>query len=154
MKATLHIALSVESIQNAIRFLNDYRKDVTDMFEDVIEVLVNEGAEVAQAAYAEWAVDAIAEADGLRGSITVSGDMPMIAEFGAGDATLSGGFSNTPSEVRPGSYSETHAQQYSRWGFWLFNGIKYTEVQPHRGLYAAKEYIIQNSTSIAQEAFG
>jgi len=149
----IKVSLSNESIQDAIQKLRDYRDSIDRNLEHVVEVLTNEGAEIARSAYGTYPVTTTAETDGKNGKIVVTGDEPMIAEFGAGDATLSDGFENTPSEARPGSYSELHAQMYSRNGYWIFGGKQYTEVEARHGLLNAKQYIIENSTKVAQEAF-
>ena len=148
---TINIHLSTESIASAIRQLETIKSNLDDGLEQLVTVLTQEGAEQAQSAYGEWPVEVVAYPDGKTGDIVVVGDMPAIAEFGAGDATLSGGFENTPAEARPGSYSEEHAKQYAQFGKWWFGGEEYTEVPAHRGLYAAKTFIIDNATDIAQE---
>lgn len=151
---TIKVRLSTESIDNAISKLTDYLEEFEHNAEELIDVLVTDGAAVAQAMYGGWDVEAIPSSDGMNGRIDVVGDMPAIAEFGAGSATEPVGFENMPDDVYEGSYSEEHAQQYSRFGVWFFGGQPYTEVPPHHGLLAAKEYIIAESTNIAREVFG
>ena len=151
---TINVRLSTESIDAAIERLQRFQDDLEHGLKQTVEILTNEGAEIAQAAYGEWPVGVATKTEDAHGEIIVEGDMPLIAEFGAGDQTLSGGFENTPEEARPGSYSEEHAQQYSRWGFWYFNGEPYTEVYPHHGLLDAKRHIIANSTDVAKGVFG
>ena len=148
---TLNLSLSTESIESAIRQLQSMGEDLEDDVEQLVDILVTEGAEIAQSAYGEWDVQVVHDADNGTGTIMVAGDYPMIAEFGAGDATLSDGFENTPAEARRGSYSEQHAQQYSKHGYWFFGGEKYTEVEPRAGMRIAKDYIVNNYDSIAQE---
>ena len=155
---TIHIDLSTESIANAVAQLIAYQEEIEVKAGQVIEMLANEGAEVAQAAYGDWGVEAVPSADGLHGDITVVGDMPVIAEFGAGDTVINPGalFENSPStEVYPGSYSLLEgSREYATFGSWHFAGRKYTHVNPHLGLFGAKNYIIENSTEVAQEVFG
>ena len=151
---TLRFNLAEDSIAYAIRVLESYKETLEHGIEQAVEILTNEGAEIAQTHYGSWGVSATPTTDGTHGIITVSGDMPLIAEFGAGDATLPVGFENIPSEVYAGSYSEKHARQYSRWGFWYFNGEPYTEAGGRHGLLEAKRYIIGNSTSVIREALG
>lgn len=136
---------------NVIDRLNNQLLHLENGAEQLVEILANEGADVANGSYSEYPVTATAIASGTTGEIKVEGKFPLIAEFGAGDQTLSDGFENTPAEARPGSYSEEHARQYSRWGFWYFGGQVYNEVYPHHGLRDAKRYIIKNSESIARE---
>ena len=148
---TINIKLDTQSIMCAILKLYDARRNMKEGLSETVEILVNEGALKAQSAYGEYPVIAKPDADWMKGEITVYGDMPMIAEFGAGDATLSGGFENTPEEARRGSYSEQHARQYSRWGYWEFGGERYEEIPPRHGLLDAKQYIIEKSTETARE---
>ena len=155
---TIHIDLSTEAIANAVAQLLAYQEEIETKTEQVIEILTNEGAEVAQTAYGGWGVAAVPSADGLHGDITVVGDMPVIAEFGAGDATVEPGgfFEGSPSTpVYPGSYSLLEgSKEYATFGSWHFASKKYTQISPHLGLFSAKQYIIANSTSVAQGVFG
>ena len=152
---TINISLSTESILQAIADLNAYRERLEEGINEAVEIMVNEGAEVAQAAYGDWGVEAVPMAGDGYGEITVIGDMPLIAEFGAGDATLdpSAMFENAPDvDVFRGSYSLLEGtMEYYRTGKWHFGGETFTEVQPRMGLYQAKQYIIENSTEIAKD---
>lgn len=150
----IDMSLSRDSVTNAIRKLKDYKQNMEMDLEHVVEILTNDGADVARSAYAEWDVTTVANTSGMTGKISVDGDMPLIAEFGAGNATLTGGFENTPAEARPGSYSEEHAQQYSTMGYWFFGGTQYYEVPPHSGLLKAKQHIVENSTDVVREVLG
>ena len=90
---------------------------------------------------------------GTHGEITVVGDMPLIAEFGAGQATMPVLFENEPNTpVYEGSYSQLEGtQEYYQYGSWHFGGEYYTEVPARHGLLDAKQYIIENSTETALE---
>ena len=147
----INLSLSTESIENAIARLKVRQMHLEEDTEQLVGILTEEGAEVAQASYREWGVEAVPLTDGTEGTIMVVGDMPAIAEFGAGDETLTSGFENMPGNVYPGSYSEENAQQYSRWGFWYFGGKTYTEVPAHHGLLDAKRHIIETATETAKE---
>ena len=135
-----------------------YQEDLHDNLSQAVDILINEGAEIAQAAYGDWGVQAVPVTDETQGAIMVVGDMPLIAEFGAGDATLDPGslFENAPdTDVFPGSYSlEEGSKEYFLTGRWHFGGKVYTEVEPRQGLYKAKQHIIENSSNIIQEVFG
>lgn len=147
----INISLSTESIQNAVDRLRVRLQHLEEDAEQFVDILTNEGAEVAQSHYGEWGVQATPVVDGTEGAIVVSGDMPLIAEFGAGDATLPVWFENIPAEVRKGSYSEEHARQYSRWGFWYFAGETYTESGGLHGLLNAKRHIMDEYIPTAME---
>ena len=156
----IKISLSTESIHDALVTIRNAKLNLEDGISEFISILTNEGAEKAQVAYGEWGVQATPIAEETQGTIIVSGDMPLIAEFGAGDATLEPGqyFENEPStEVFKGSYSlYVGSRQY--WdshlkgqGRWYFAGEEYTEVKPRQGLYKAKTYIIEEAKNVAQE---
>lgn len=154
----IHVSLSSESISDAIAKLYLYREEMEHGVEQLVEILTEEGADVAQAAYGDWGVEAVPIVEETHGYIDVNGDMPLIAEFGAGDATLDPGslFEHVPTtDVFPGSYSlEVGSGEYAEFGSWHFGGEKYTEVQPRQGLHMAKNYIIENYMQVVQEVFG
>ena len=152
----INISLDTVSIEKAIHRINALKDDFKDGVADIVELLANDGAEVAQAAYGDWnvrtLVDKVSE---TRAEITVSGEMPLIAEFGAGQATMPVMFENDPgTPVYEGSYSELEgSQEYYKYGSWHFAGKYFTEVPARHGLLDAKMFIIENSTKIAQEVF-
>ena len=154
----IKIRLSTESIASAIEKLVEYQEELENGLNQVVEFLTTEGAEVAQGMYGDWGVAAVPSVDEAHGYIDVYGDMPLIAEFGAGDTVINPAvlFENSPgTDVYPGSYSiEYGSKEYATYGSWHFGGQKYTQVEPRLGLFNAKNYIIENSTRIAQEVFG
>ena len=88
--------------------------------------------------------------------ICAEGEDVLFIEFGAGNAagSTAGLYDDVPSVVRPGSWSETHAQMYAKYGFWFFGNEKYTEVPPSPAFYYAYEYMVQNLPTVAKEVFG
>ena len=150
---TIHIDLSTESIESAIRLLSERQENLQNDLEHLIDVLTNEGAEIARASYGEWPVQTVPVVEGTHGEIVVAGDMPLIAEFGAGQATMPVMFENAPeTPVYEGSYSQlVGSQEYYKYGSWHFAGEYYTEVPARHGLLDAKQYILENGTDIALE---
>ena len=88
--------------------------------------------------------------------IVAEGQDILFIEFGAGDAAGSENalYDAVPPEAHPGTWSMNHAQMYSRYGFWVFGGQIYREVQPTPAFYYAYEYMVQNLPRIAREVFG
>ena len=150
---TIQLTLSTESIKAAIRKLEDIQEKLESGMEEVVEILTNEGAEIAQSAYGDFPVQATPITEETHGEIVVYGDMPLIAEFGAGQATMPVMFENAPATpVYEGSYSELEGSgEYARYGSWHFGGEYFTEVPARHGLLDAKQYIIENGTDIARE---
>ena len=88
-------------------------------------------------------------------AINAAGKGIVFLEFGAGDTVASGNryAGQMPFEVRPGSYSETHARQYADYKRWIFGGIVYHEIRPREGMQTTWETIMQEWRRIAQEVF-
>ena len=89
--------------------------------------------------------------DGYR--IVAEGQDILFIEFGAGDmaGTTSTLYDQVPAVVRPGSWSETHAKQYSTQGFWFFGGKMYRETVPHPAFYYAYQAMVQALPQIVSE---
>ena len=87
--------------------------------------------------------------------ICAEGEDVLFIEFGTGDraGVLSPWYDQVPSEVRPGSWSESHAQMYSRYGFWVFAGQIYHHTEPHPAFYDAYQAMVEALQQIAQEVF-
>lgn len=150
---SIKVSLSTISINDAIRRLNDIAMNLQDGLEETIDILAQEGGEIAQAAYGGMA-EAAGYGAGNKGVIISTGENNLIAEFGAGQATMPVMFENSPgTPVYEGSYSELEgSQEYYKWGSWHFGGAYYTEVPARHGLLDAKQYVIDNSTEVARGA--
>ena len=87
--------------------------------------------------------------------IVAEGETILFIEFGAGDAAgrEAAKYDAVPSVVRPGSWSETHARQYSTYGFWFFGGHYMTETPPHPAFYDAYEAMVKALPQIVNEVF-
>ena len=148
----INVTLSTESITRAIERLTEVLVNLEEGLTDMVTILTEEGAEIAQGAYGGMA-SASPVVGGTSGAIIGTGEAVVIAEFGAGDATVdpSGFFEGSPSTpVYPGSYSLLEGSgEYYRSGAWHFGGQRYTQVAPRLGLYQAKQHIIENSTEVA-----
>lgn len=119
-----------------------------------IERLAEYGREIADQTYG-GAVDVTVEPIESGYAIIASGEAVGFLEFGAGDTVASGNpFAEQVSyEVRPGSYSETHAHQYELTGRWVFGGIVYTQITPRNAMQSAWEAVQQEWRRIAEEVF-
>jgi len=153
---TINIPLSDNGIQHVIAELTRLVNAIDIGVDETIEILTNDGATIAQTEDGGMATVTSARTDSMHGVITASGDAAVIAEFGAGDATLQSNvlFENPPPvEVYPGSYSElVGTQEYFTTGKWHFGGKVYRLVEPRQGLYKAKQHIINNAVAVAKGA--
>lgn len=150
----INIGISDYEIKAAISTLVQAIDNLKYGVEQTVEILTKNGAMIAQAEYGGMAsVDY--DSDKTIGIIGTKADKAnIIAEFGAGDATLDplDLFQNdTVTPVYPGSYSElVGSGEYARDGKWHFGGKEYTEVEPRLGLFEAKQYILNEGIDIAE----
>lgn len=155
---TINIHLSTESIAAAILRLEQAKENLDAGLQQTLDILAKEGAMVAQTADGSMATVSPVSVSETESRIVASGGDPMvIAEFGAGDATLSPGnlFEDggaLSGEVFPGSYSLFKgSRDYYNYHMWRFGWTWYTEVAPRQGLFDAKLFVMANSTEIAKE---
>jgi len=148
------MSLSVASIERAIDRLIRIQENLQQGLEDTVDILCQEGAGIANDSYQGMAV-AIGASDQGVGTITSTGEVNLIAEFGAGDDTVdpTSLFSHAPAtDVFPGAYSlEVGSGEYWEKGKWHFGGREYTTVPPRMGLWNAKNYVIEHSSEVARE---
>jgi hypothetical protein len=166
------IGLDDTDIARVLAEVKQMKQNLEDSVGEFVDTMTTEGAITANAAYGNM-VHAVAvrdkEDDGLvEGHIGVVGDdddTVYIAEFGAGDATMTTyGFDNPPPvNIYPGAYSEQNGPgEYYRTmtenymaggeakGVWHFGGQEYHEVQPRHGLLNAKQRLVSGGDSIAK----
>ena len=158
---TINIRLSTKSISRAIMKLRNAQDNLRWGVQDTVELLAKDGALIANQAYGNMAGAVDYLQDEHTAIIATNGDTNLIAEFGAGDATIPGiGFENQPdTPVYAGSYSELEGSgEYARTlaedgssGYWHFGGKIFHEVQPRMGLVKAKAYIIASAEETAKE---
>ena len=128
-----------------------------------MERLAEIGRDAAQGAYGNGgAVSVTVEPIDNGFCIRADGNAVAFLEFGAGDTVNSGNryAEQMPFEVSSGSYSRQNLDRwgrpgmYARYGYWIFGGTKYTEVQPRNGMEHAYEEIMSNVQTVAKEVFG
>ena len=166
------ISLSEASVQNAIRKLEKAKENLANDLKETVSILAKEGASIANGINGSMAsaTDVLEDMDEKVPSATAvihdGGKVPLIAEFGAGNATMNGwelrnadlssywpeADSALNSIVFPGSYSLfVGSGDYWRAHMWRFGWTWYKEVQPRQGMFLAKEWIKNNSSRIAGE---
>lgn len=154
----INISLSTESIESAIRRLEMVKDNIDAGLQQTVDILAKEGAIVAQMDDGSMAkVEPVSDSETQSRIVVSGGDTAIIAEFGAGDTTLSPGdfFENgsaLDADVFPGAYSLFKgSRDYFNFGSWRFGGVWYTQVPPRHGLFDAKLFIVGNSSDIAKE---
>ena len=161
----IDIKLSDESIRNAIRMLENAKENLDYGLEQTLEILAKNGADEANKAYGSMATAHDFKDDTFTTSIVVTGDEPIIAEFGAGYGTMEDHpfAKNAPVPIEVASYSKENFDRsmygglfyitndlYPGEGYWIFGGQTYQRVEPRHGLLDAYNYILQNGAEIAR----
>jgi len=158
----LKAGLNQSDISAMIREVRAYRDRFVKRCEDFCRRLADEGSTEASRVYgSDIKVSAVPIENGF--SVMANGKQVCFLEFGAGTKTntshpMAGNFTAaTGNEVRPGSYSEQNAQEFSTFGFWVFppnkDGKVYEYVEPQPGLWRAEQRIVDIVERIAQEVF-
>ena len=141
--------------------LGEYRVRFANSYRTYLERLCQIGVETAEAGFASngYVSDNDAEVtsemqeQGFR--IIATGESAPFIEFGTGVAA-SPSFTvpvQADYEIRPGSWSEEHAQQFSTKGFWVYRGEKLEGTPPAAGMQNACITMQMRSSEIARRAF-
>lgn len=162
MSKTIHVDLSVGGINKAIRELERYQQELERKTAQLVDELVDGGAEMAKFAFGSTAtVDKVSEEG--TGIIEAVGENVYIMEFGAGMATMEDHplKQNAPVNVYRWSYSKEvgsgegyyTAMMNSGNGYWHFGGQVYSAIPPRHGMLDARDYIINNLEAKARSVF-
>jgi len=158
---TFHVNLSVSGVNQLIRELERYQRQLDERTERMLSDLVSGGAEMARYAFGSTAT-VRSHAENGTGTIEATGENVTIMEFGAGLATMENHpmAHNAPVPIRIGSYSRLNHglfwdlyQDDPDTAFWIFGGRTYNRVEPRHGLLDARDYIMNNAMTIARRAF-
>lgn len=162
----IDVKLSETGINNLISRLQTIKENLQYGIEQTVEILAKEGADEANRAYGGIAYASESKEDSNTAVITVTGKNPIIAEFGAGYATMEYHpfAKNAPVPIEVASYSKMNFDQspygglfwitndlYPNEGYWYFGGETYDRVEARHGLLNANDYIVAKSTEIAKE---
>ena len=145
--------IEVKGIDRILKQLERFDNMETKL-NDIAQRLVAVGEPIIRAVHGNHnAVWSEPTAEGYR--IIAEGESVLFIEFGTGDAAgiHASAYDAVPSVVRPGSWSETHSQQYSRWGFWFFGGHVLRETPPHPAFYDAYKAMVEALPQIVEEVF-
>lgn len=150
--------LSPDSCNNLLKELEQYEKSVKPKLDKVCKLLAELGAEEARRRFARGdkgnggvIVDVVPIDNGYK--IVASGHDVYFIEFGTGFFAHPHGYA-TSIPVYPGSYSEQHAQQFSEYGFWYYEGEKLQGTEAEMPMFFAGQEIRKNEQRIVREVFG
>ena len=151
------LELSPDSCKRAVEELKQYEKDVKPKLDEVCRRLAQVGVETArqhlilQDGNSNATIeDPIKIENGYK--IVMSGEDVYFIEFGTGEFTYPHG-NEVSVPVYPGSYSEQHAQQFSKYRFWWYGGQQYEGTSAYRPLLYAGIAMRQAMPRIVKEVF-
>ena len=156
---TITIELSVESCQKAIAELKRYQKEVRPKLDEVCRRLAEigvaeaisivNGVKLAEGNAVER-IEAVQIDNGWK--IVMSGKDVYFIEFGTGDGTEPHYDTTVP--VAWGTWSAEHKQILWKYGFWYYDGVKYTGTPAYMPMYYAEKKMREEMPRVVQEVFG
>lgn len=165
MAKKLDLKLSVQSMQEAINYIEQYKSDLNRGMETFLSRLANAGIEVARATITNVAQEEkgntfcdIKDLTSNTVTLYMRGDKALFVEFGAGIA-----FSQPQNPKAAemgyglGTYpGQTHAYQEEGWWYTGEDGQSHHSRgnAPYMPMYKAENEVIRNVRQIAREVFG
>ena len=157
MSKVITIDLSLDGNISAVQELLEIERTIKSKLEEVCRQLAEIGAEAAQRhlnggyGNTDATITTLPMKNGYK--IAMSGADVYFIEFGTGkDVDPHGDVVSVP--VYPGSYSETHARQYSEKGFWWYGGEQLEGTPAQMPMFYAGQAIRENARRVAREVFG
>lgn len=155
------VELSPQSVKDAVKILETYKKWVDKKMDELMVRLAAVGLETARVRFEMGATEGNKAPEtwvepienGFK--IIARGKDVFFIEFGAGDAAGNHpDAAKAPVDTSPGSYSAKNTMEYVKYGSWHHDGKKYTELPAYMPMYHAARDIERNITKIAKEVFG
>lgn len=157
MSKVISIDISLDGKIPALKELLEIEQMVKSKLEEVCRQLAQIGAEAAQMhlgggyGNTDATITTLPMKNGYK--ISMSGSDVYFIEFGTGkDVDPHGDMVSVP--VYPGSYSESHARQYSEKGFWWYGGEQLEGTPAYMPMFYAGQAIRENARRVAREVFG
>jgi len=156
---TITIELSTDSCNRALKELQDYQKKLKPKLDEICKRLAEIGAQEARLRLGfargygntDARVDVVKMDNGYK--IVMSGKDIYFIEFGTGiyAGEYAGDTSNVSVGTMPGDWSDSHAQMFSRRGYWFYDNVFYRGTPAEMPMYYAGQAIRSNEKRIAQE---
>lgn len=159
---TITLELSVASCSKALKELEKYQKEIKPKLDEVCKRLAEIGAQEASIraqfgrVYGNDDVSVSTEKIENGYKVVMSGADIYFVEFGTGDRAgeYAGDASNVSVGIMPGDWSETHAQQYSKFGYWFYDNVRYEGTPAEMPMYYAGKKMREEMPRIVKEVFG
>ena len=156
---TITLELSSASCNNALKALQKYEKKYKPKLDEICKRLAEIGAQEARLRLGfakgygndDAKVDVVKIDNGYK--IVMSGKDIYFIEFGTGiyAGEYAGDTSGVSVGTMPGDWSDSHAQMFSRRGYWFYDNVFYRGTPAEMPMYYAGQAIRNNEKRIAQE---
>lgn len=160
MSTKITLELSKSGCRKALKELQKYEKSIIPKLNEVCRRLAETGAQEARlyaqlaAGYGNDDVSVTTEPMENGWKVVMSGSDIYFVEFGTGMyAGEYPGEANVSVGIMPGDYSDTHAQQYSKYGYWFYDNIFYRGTPAEMPMYHAGQRIREQMPKIVKEVF-
>lgn len=148
---TIEIELSTQSIDKAIKEL-EFASNINQVCQELAQIGCDEAARrfarASSDGHTDWNVSVVPIDNGYK--IVASGKDVYFIEFGTGFFANPNGY-ETSVPVYPGSWSEQHAQMFSRYGFWYYKGEKLQGTEAQNAMYYAGKAIRDNANRVIEK---
>lgn len=153
--------LDVDSINNAIVQIRNYKKTLQSKIEDILLELATMGQEIVETQFSlvseHESFEVSCEVSGNNAIIIAEGENVVFLEFGTGvdtiDTTADMETSGLP-PIYPGSWSETEGTGvFARHGFWHYKGVLYEGTMATMGFYFASKEIKERAVEVTKRIF-
>lgn len=151
------VEVEVIGLESAVRDLERYARLEGDLIA-ICRRLAEMGCDIARAAYLRGAdvfdqddvdVRVVPLDDGAE--IVASGQSVFFLEFGAGIYAQTNEMNTEGLDTSPGSWSKTHKQIFTRYGYWFHKRQFYRGVVPAPGMNMAREEVLKNIEAVIAE---
>lgn len=159
MKIRLNV-LDPDSIDDAIRKIDRYKKTIEEKAQEVLSQLAVMGMQIVDYAYGgndeEYEISCVV--NGNNAMIIAEGSEVVFLEFGTGVYTEDHTYEMETEGLPPifaGSYSQIEGSGQFRAGheYWYYNHKKYVGSIPMRGFYMASKEIKEQAVEMAIKVF-
>lgn len=158
---TIVLQLSADSCKEALKELKEYQSKIEPLLDRVCKRLADIGAEEARLhammakGYGNDDVQVSVERMENGYKVVMSGSDIYFVEFGTG--IFAGDYPrdvNVSVGIMPGDWSETHAQKYSKYGYWFYDNVFYRGTPAEMPMYWAGRRMREEMPKIVKEVFG
>ena len=145
--------ISIKGINHAIKTIEKYA-NMQDKLLELAYRLCEIGSTVCDSVY-HTSVSVYVKRTETGAMVVCEGEDVLFIEFGTGQlaGAMAGYYDAVPPEVGEGTWSITHAQQYSTYGIWWFCGRPYRYTPPHPATYEAYREMVRAIPQVAREVF-